>query len=91
MQQDFPAVMMAAQNYKNNIPYYVVVVNNYKLVQNLEFIKEYIKENNLDSEVKIIGALCENKCNVGPRIIIDNKEYHQVNKYQLEELLKELK
>ena len=59
--------------------------------ENLEFIKEYIKENNLDSEVKIIGALCENKCNVGPRIIIDNKEYHQVNKYQLEELLKELK
>ncbi len=59
--------------------------------ENLEFIKEYIRENNLDSEVKIIGALCENKCNVGPRVIINDKEYHQVNRYQLEELLKELK
>ena len=58
---------------------------------NLEFIKEYIRENNLDSEVKIIGALCENKCSVGPRVIINDKEYHQVNRYQLEELLKELK
>jgi NADH:ubiquinone oxidoreductase subunit E len=59
--------------------------------ENLEFIKEYIRENNLDSEVKIIGALCENKCSVGPRVIINDKEYHQVNRYQLEELLKELK
>ena len=59
--------------------------------ENLEFIKEYIRENNLDSEVKIIGALCENKCSVGPRVIINDKEYHQVNRFQLEELLKELK
>ena len=59
--------------------------------ENLEFIKEYIRENNLDSDVKITGALCENKCNVGPRIIINNKEYHQVNRFQLEEILKELK
>ena len=63
----------------------------YKSVKVLEFIKEYIRDNNLDSEVKIIGALCENKCNVGPRVIINDKEYHQVNRYQLEELLKELK
>ena len=59
--------------------------------ENLEFIKEYIRENNLDSEVKIIGALCENKCNVGPRIIINDQEYHQVNRFRLEELLKEIK
>ena len=59
--------------------------------ENLEFIKEYIRDNNLDSNVKIIGALCENKCNVGPRVIINDKEYYQVNRIQLEELLKELK
>ena len=59
--------------------------------ENLEFIKEYIRENNLDSKVKIIGALCENKCNVGPRVIINDKEYHQVNRFMLEEILKELK
>ena len=59
--------------------------------ENLEYIKEFIETNNLNSEVKIIGALCENKCNVGPRIIIDDVEYHQVNKYTLEGLLKDLK
>jgi NADH:ubiquinone oxidoreductase subunit E len=59
--------------------------------ENLEFIKEYISENGLDTEVKIIGALCENKCNLGPRVIVDDVEYHQVNRYKLEEVLKELK
>lgn len=59
--------------------------------ENLEFIKEYIKKNNLEAEIKIIGALCENKCNLGPRVIINEVEYHQVNRFQLEELLKELK
>lgn len=59
--------------------------------ENLAFIKEYIDSNNLSADIKIIGALCENKCNVGPRIIIDDVEYHQVNKYTLEGLLKDLK
>jgi NADH:ubiquinone oxidoreductase subunit E len=59
--------------------------------ENLEYIKEFIEENGLDAKIKIIGSLCENKCSVGPRVIINDKEYHQVNRYQLEELLKELK
>ena len=59
--------------------------------ENLEYIKEFIETNNLNSEVKIMGALCENKCNVGPRIIIDNKEYHQVTRGELITLLEDLK
>ena len=58
--------------------------------ENLEYIKEFISENNLDSKVQITGALCENKCNEGPRIYINDVEYKQVNREKIEELLKEL-
>lgn len=59
--------------------------------ENLEFIKEYIEENNLDTTVSIIGALCENKCNHGPRIFIDDNEYQKVTPEQIKVLLEELK
>ena len=59
--------------------------------ENLEYIKEFISENNLDSKVQITGALCENKCNVGPRVIINNIEYTQVTREKLVEILKDLK
>ena len=55
--------------------------------ENLEYIKEYIEENNLDSEITIVGALCENKCDIGPRIIINDKEYTNVTKEQIKEVL----
>ena len=55
---------------------------------NLEYIKEYTENSNLNAEVKIIGALCENKCEKGPRIIIDGKEYTNVSKENLQEILK---
>ena len=59
--------------------------------ENLEFIKNFIENNNLEAEVKIIGSLCENKCNVGPRIYIDGVEHIQVTQGQLVGLLEELK
>ena len=55
--------------------------------ENLEYIKEYLAENNMDSEVKIIGSLCENKCSIGPRVIIDGVEYTNVTKERLSEIL----
>ncbi|MBQ2983651.1 MAG: (2Fe-2S) ferredoxin domain-containing protein [Candidatus Gastranaerophilales bacterium] len=57
--------------------------------ENLEFIKQYIEENNLDSEITIIGSLCENKCEKGPRIIINDKEYTNVTPDYIEKILKE--
>ena len=59
--------------------------------ENLEYIKEFIEENGLDAKIKIIGSLCENKCSVGPRIYIDDKEHLQVTKGDLMQLLEELK
>ena len=55
---------------------------------NLEYIKEYMENNNLNTEVTIVGDLCENKCEKGPRIIIDGKEYTNVTKANLSEILK---
>lgn len=55
--------------------------------ENLEYIKEYVEENNLDSEITIVGALCENKCDIGPRIIINDKEYTNVTKEKIKEVL----
>lgn len=59
--------------------------------ENLEYIKSFIEENNLDAEIKIIGSLCENKCSVGPRIYINDVEHTQVTRGQLINLLEELK
>ena len=58
--------------------------------ENLEFIKQYVEENNLDSKISITGSLCKNKCDIGPRIIINDKEYTNVNAESLEEILKGL-
>lgn len=55
--------------------------------ENLEYIKEYIEENNLDTEIEIVGALCENKCEKGPRIIVNNVEYTNVTKERLVDIL----
>ena len=59
--------------------------------ENLEFIKEYIENNNLDAKVSIIGSLCENKCDKGPRIYFNDVEYTKVTREKIEELLSELK
>ena len=57
-------------------------------LENLEYIRQYIDENNLDSNVQIVGALCENKCSDGPRIIVDGKEYKRVTKEEIAKLLR---
>ena len=46
--------------------------------ENLEFIKEYIDTNNIGAKVMIVGALCENKCDKGPRIYINDVEYEEM-------------
>ncbi|MBR6099222.1 (2Fe-2S) ferredoxin domain-containing protein [bacterium] len=55
---------------------------------NLEYLKEYIEENNLDTEISIIGSLCENKCSEGPRIIVDGTEYKKITREQISEILR---
>ena len=60
-------------------------------LDNLEFIKEYIEKNGLESNITIVGALCENKCSEGPRIIINDKEYTNVTEEKIAEVLNSYK
>ena len=59
--------------------------------ENLELIKDFIRDNNLVTKVSIMGALCENKCNEGPRIIVDDLEYKNVTKQELLNILEHIK
>ena len=55
--------------------------------QNLEFIENYIKENGLEAQIDLSGARCEGKCATGPNIIINGKEYSEVDEDKLKEIL----
>lgn len=58
-------------------------------MENLEYIKEYAEKNNLESKISIVGSLCENKCEKGPRIIVNNKEYTNVTQNDISKILEE--
>ncbi len=54
---------------------------------NLEFLENYIKENKLESKIELVGSRCEGKCEDGPNIIINGKEYKQVTIEKLKVIL----
>lgn len=60
-------------------------------LDNLEYIKDYIQEKHLETSISIVGTLCENKCSEGPRIIINEKEYTNVTKEKIIEVLESYK
>ena len=59
-------------------------------LENLNYIENYIKNNNLDAEIELIGALCEEKCTSGPHIYVDGKNYDDVNEEKLKNILENL-
>ncbi len=59
--------------------------------ENLEVIENFIKENKLEANCELIGSRCENKCELGPTIIINECEYNNVTKEKLMEILGKLK
>jgi len=59
--------------------------------ENLEYIENYVKENNLDINIELCGSRCENKCAQGPNILINEKMYHNVSKETLKTILESIK
>ena len=59
-------------------------------LQNLSFLEEYIKENNLDADIELIGGLCEEKCESGPNIYINDNFYNEVDEDKLKQILEGL-
>jgi len=57
--------------------------------QNAELVRQFIKEHNLENEVKIQGCLCRGLCKHGPSIEINGKIYNQVSSETLEQILME--
>lgn len=55
--------------------------------QNLEFIENYIKENNLNAKIELAGSRCEGNCAKGPNIIVNGIEYYSVDEEKIKEIL----
>ncbi len=58
--------------------------------KNVEIIENYIKENNLDAKVELVGSHCEGKCADGPNLYVAGKHYSNVTPEVLNSLLKGL-
>jgi len=58
--------------------------------ENLAYIEEFIKNNKLDAEIELFGQRCENKCDLGPNIIINDKLYEKVDLRTIKNLLGEM-
>lgn len=55
--------------------------------KNVEVINEFMRENSSSIKIEFTGTLCEDKCNKGPNILINNKLYNAVDPNSLLELL----
>ena len=55
--------------------------------KNLDVIKKYLAENNLDAEIEIFGLRCCSLCSKGPNITIDGVEYNNVDSGTLIDIL----
>ena len=58
--------------------------------ENIETLENYINEHKEDSKIELIGLKCTNKCEKGPIIIINGKEYCNISYLELKKILEEL-
>ena len=58
--------------------------------ENIETLENYINEHKEDSKIVLIGLRCTNKCEKGPIIIINGKEYCNISYLELKKILEEL-
>ena len=57
--------------------------------QNIEVIKEFLVKHDMKSSIEIRGQLCQNQCCKGPMLIIDGKEFGEVETASLPRLLEQ--
>ena len=56
---------------------------------NIAVVKQFLADRGLEAEVTLTGQLCENMCNRGPIICIDDQVYEEVNLSLLHKILEE--
>lgn len=54
---------------------------------NLEIIKRFLMDHGLKDQVDFRGHLCNNACNKGPVLKIDDNIYYEMDARKVEELL----
>ena len=60
-------------------------------MSNLDYIENFIAENGLEATVELVGAHCQDKCENGPHIFIDDKAYDEVDEEKLKNILEKIK
>jgi len=55
--------------------------------QNLAFIEEYLKENNLEANIELAGSRCDGNCALGPNIIVNGIIYNEVDEEKIKKIL----
>ena len=58
--------------------------------ENIETLEDYINEHQADAKIDLVGLRCTNKCEKGPIIIINGKEYCNITYLELKKILEEL-
>lgn len=53
----------------------------------LAFLKDYVKQNNLEEKIDLKGNLCEGQCKDGPVVKIDGKIYCKLTQLSAKEHL----
>ncbi len=56
----------------------------------LAFLQEYVKQNNKDINIELVGCRCTNLCQDGPNIFIDDKKYSGLNQQEIIRLLEKM-
>ena len=56
---------------------------------NIAVVKQFLADRGLEAEVTFTGQFCENMCNRGPIICIDDQVYEEVNLSLLHKILEE--
>ena len=57
--------------------------------QVLQITKDYIKNHGLEDKIDFRGHLCKGKCNKGPNLSINDKEYHELSESNITTILEE--
>ncbi len=58
--------------------------------ENLETIKGFLKEHNIEAEVILTGNLCSEKCNTGPNLYFNNILFQNVDQTQIDIMLNQV-
>lgn len=59
--------------------------------RHLNFIENYVEENNLEAKIDISGSRCEGKCAQGPNIIINGELHSNITQDKLKEILDKIR